>query len=76
MKGLKWIFPEFLVVVTGVLVAFALNSWWMDMKDQKKEEAYLTQVLQDVDMSIELVENAIELQTTFTYSTSEMLKAT
>jgi hypothetical protein len=48
----------------------------MDMKDQKKEEAYLTQVLQDVDMSIELVENAIELQTTFTYSTSEMLKAT
>ncbi|MFT5972980.1 MAG: hypothetical protein ACI9CP_001612 [Cryomorphaceae bacterium] len=76
MKNLKWVFLEFLLVVKGALMAFALNSWWMDMKDQKKEEAYLTQVLQDVDMSIELVENAIELQTTFTYSTSEMLKAT
>ncbi|MFT4771915.1 MAG: hypothetical protein ACI9D1_001950 [Cryomorphaceae bacterium] len=76
MKNLKWVFLEFLLVVKGALMAFALNSWWMDMKDQKKEEAYLTQVLQDVDMSIELVENAIELQTTFTYSASEMLKAT
>jgi hypothetical protein len=59
----------------GFCLQFALNSWWTDTKGQKKEEAYLAQVLQDIDTSIELVENAIELQTTYTHSTSELLKA-
>lgn len=29
-KGATWFGAEFLVVVTGVLVALAVNAWWGD----------------------------------------------
>jgi hypothetical protein len=74
MKGLKWFFAEFLVVVTGVLVAFALNSWWMDVKDRNKEKTYLKQVLQDIDSSIKLMEGAVEFETSASHAASQLLE--
>ncbi|MGB6037547.1 MAG: hypothetical protein WBG42_14830 [Cryomorphaceae bacterium] len=74
MKGIKWFFAEFLVVVTGVLVAFALNSWWMDVKDRNKEETYLKQVLQDIDSSIQLMEGAVKFEVAASYAASQLLR--
>lgn len=74
MKKLEWFFAEFMVVVTGVLVAFALNSWWMDVKDANKEEAYLEQLMADIDTSIEMLEEALEFETNATMASAELLK--
>jgi hypothetical protein len=75
MKGIKWFFAEFLVVVTGVLVAFALNSWWVGLKEENKEEVYLEQVLQDIDNSVFLMEEAIEFQRNATHSSARFLES-
>jgi len=74
MKGIKWFFAEFLVVVTGVLVAFALNSWWMDVKERNKEETYLKQVLQDIESSIQLMEGAVEFEVSTSHAASQLLE--
>jgi len=74
MKGIKWFFAEFLVVVTGVLVAFALNSWWMDVKERNKEETYLKQVLQDIESSVQLMEGAVEFEVSASHAASQLLE--
>lgn len=45
--GARWFAAEFLVVVTGVLVALALNAWWQGRTDVAREQAYLRQLLED-----------------------------
>ncbi|NNF57256.1 MAG: hypothetical protein HKN04_03360 [Rhodothermaceae bacterium] len=47
-RGAKWFGAEFLVVVTGVLVALALNAWWADRQDRSKEQFYLRQLASDL----------------------------
>lgn len=41
---MRWFAAEFLVVVTGVLVALALNAWWQGRQDAAREQAYLRQL--------------------------------
>jgi hypothetical protein len=48
---LRWFLAEFLVVVTGVLVALALNAWWQQRRDAGREEAYLRQLVADLQES-------------------------
>lgn len=45
---LRWFTGEFLVVVSGVLVALALNAWVQGLSDARKEHAYLEQMLDDL----------------------------
>lgn len=45
---LRWFLAEFLVVVSGILVALALNAWWQDRRDAGREEAYLRQLVADL----------------------------
>ena len=44
----RWFAAEFLVVVTGVLVALALNTWWQGQQDAARERAYLVQLDDDL----------------------------
>ena len=41
---MRWFGAEFLVVLTGVLVALAFNAWWGTRQDQRREENYLRQI--------------------------------
>ena len=43
-EKLRWFAAEFLVVVTGVLVALAFNAWWGAREEADREEAYLRQI--------------------------------
>jgi hypothetical protein len=52
---LRWFSAEFLVVVTGVVVALALNAWWHERQDRKREVLYLQQ------LSVDLVATEAEL---------------
>lgn len=44
----RWFAAEFLVVVSGILVALALNAWWQGRRDTGREEAYLRQLVADL----------------------------
>lgn len=44
----RWFAAEFLVVVTGVLVALALNTWWQGQQDEARERTYLIQLADDL----------------------------
>lgn len=46
--ALRWFAAEFLVVVTGVLVALALGAWWQDRDNRQREAAYLLQLIADL----------------------------
>lgn len=47
--ALRWFGAEFLVVVTGVLVALALGAWWQERDNRERETAYLQQLAADLD---------------------------
>ncbi|MAQ96054.1 MAG: hypothetical protein CMM84_21335 [Rhodothermaceae bacterium] len=44
----RWFGAEFLVVVTGVLVALAVGAWWQGRQDAVSEQAYLRQLAADL----------------------------
>lgn len=46
--ALRWFGAEFLVVVTGVLVALAVGAWWQGRQDAAEERAYLRQLAADL----------------------------
>jgi hypothetical protein len=73
MKNIRWFFAEFLVVVTGVLVAFALNSWWLDVKDRNKEENYLKQIISDIEASIQVVQASERFARRSTHAAARLL---
>lgn len=46
---LRWFLGQLLVVVTGILVAIALNAWWDAREDRAREQSYLRQL--DADLA-------------------------
>lgn len=46
--ALRWFAAEFMVVVTGVLVALALGAWWQERDNRQREAAYLLQLVADL----------------------------
>jgi hypothetical protein len=41
---LRWFAAEFLVVVTGVMVALAMNAWWEGLQEKDRQRSYLAGV--------------------------------
>lgn len=60
MKRVRWFLAEFFVVVSGVVVAFALNSWWQEVNNDKKEKQYIAQISRELDSTLLSIENDIE----------------
>lgn len=46
---LRWFSGQLLVVVTGILVALALDAWWDARQDRVREQSYLRQL--DADLA-------------------------
>lgn len=74
MRNLKWFFGEFFVVVSGVLVAFLLNGWWMNIKEAEKEREYLRLIRTDLQTTIGHVEDASDAQRNTLHAASQLLK--
>lgn len=62
--GARWFAAEFLVVVTGVLVALALNAGWEKRQDIARERAYVTQLAVDLRINQQRLQEAIRLEET------------
>lgn len=46
--SLRWFGPQLLVVVSGILIALALDAWWDTREDGRQERVYLRQL--DADL--------------------------
>lgn len=57
---LRWFLAEFLVVVSGIMVALALSGWVQERRDQQREIAYLQQLSTDLLSSEQLLTEAVE----------------
>ena len=55
---LRWFAAEFLVVVTGVLVALALNAWWGSRQDAAAEARYLALLSRDLQATLDQLTSA------------------
>ena len=64
---------EFVLIVTGVLVAMAANSWWESRQDHTKEETYLSQLLADTHANEERVDSAFAVDSAAMVSTNRWL---
>jgi hypothetical protein len=58
---LRWFAAEFLVVVTGVMVALALNAWIQGRQNERSEAVYLSLLSRDLEQTIA----SLEVDTTF-----------
>ena len=57
-SSLRWFAAEFLVVVTGVLVALALQSWWEQREHARRERIYLRHLSADLQRTREIIQRA------------------
>ena len=73
--GARWFAAEFLVVVTGVLVALALNAWWEKRQDIGRENTYLTQLRSDLRINEQRLQEAIRLEQLTRGGASDVLTA-
>lgn len=51
---------EFVVIMAGVLAAFAAQAWWEDHQERTRERDYLHQLLADTRENERRLTNAIE----------------
>jgi hypothetical protein len=45
----RWFAAEFMVVVTGVLMALAVQAWYQHQQDRGREQSYLRQISADLE---------------------------
>lgn len=64
---------EFILIVTGVLVAMAANTWWTSRQDHTKERSYLAQLLADTRANQERVDSAFASDSAAMVSTRRLL---
>jgi hypothetical protein len=64
---------EFVLIVTGVLVAMAANSWWESRRDRTREETYVIQLLADTRANQVRVDSAIAADSVAQRSTGRLL---
>jgi hypothetical protein len=59
LAGLRWFAAEFVVVVSGILVALAVQSWYSNRRDRSEENAYLVQLERDLALTERVLQDAI-----------------
>lgn len=57
------LFAELAVIVAGVLIALAANSWWERRQEQKHAREYLEQLLVDVQTTEQRLRSIIDTET-------------
>jgi hypothetical protein len=51
-SSVQWFAAEFLVVMTGVLVALAVDAWWEKQTELRLEQTYLEQIAIDLEEAL------------------------
>jgi len=53
-RSIRWFLAEFLVVVAGILVALALNGWWIDQEERTQEKDLLLGLQSEFSENLDL----------------------
>lgn len=70
MKSVNWRYAigELLIVITGISIAFALNSWASSIKDKDLKKEYLSSIKGDLTIDVQhLDSNCAELEMRIKY---------
>lgn len=62
VKALRWFIAEFLVVLSGVLVAVALGNYFKEQDIQQNNKQYLADLLEELKHNQAEVENNLEVE--------------
>lgn len=68
------VFVEILVVIVGLMLAFQLDRWWEQRGDSTKEAQYIERLIADIEVDVENLEFALDLQT-IRFEMAELLMA-
>ena len=71
----RWFAAEFAVVVSGVLVALALNAWWVGQQEADLEAVYLDQLTADLTETLGLIEAAEDQMAEADRAGAELVRA-
>ena len=74
-RGTRWFAAEFLVVVTGVLVALALNAWLGGRQHAAREQAYLREIARDLARTDSTLARSITGLSRTRHSTAALIRA-
>ena len=53
---------EVLLILVGIIIALAVDSWWSDVQEEKEARAYLEALLKDFEQNRRTLVSQIELQ--------------
>jgi hypothetical protein len=73
--GVRWFAAEFLVVVTGILVALALQAWYEGRREADRERSYLAQLDADLLGTERLLAEVDSLNRPSDLAGSQMMRA-
>src|SRR5262245_17607244 len=63
-RSVRWFAAEFLLVVSGVLVALALQAWYQGQQNARAERVYIAQLRADLDTTNKMLRAAFEWDST------------
>jgi hypothetical protein len=55
------LFSELIIVVVGIFIAIQVDSWWQHQDDLRKEELYVSRLINDVERDTERINRSIGL---------------
>jgi len=60
-RSVRWFLAEFIVVVSGILVALAAQAWYGAARDARLERGYVRQLISDLDETLQALQQAVSL---------------
>ena len=75
-KDLAYLLREVVLIVAGILIAFALNAWWQGRSAVATETAYLTRLDTDLGTTDAALEKAIARITAMSTTTANLMRLT
>lgn len=73
-NALRSIATEIVIVVVGILIAFALNAWWEGRRNVEKETAYLAQLRTDFQANVKALQAQVEREIRIKDASLEILR--
>ncbi len=59
---LRWFAAEILIVVSGVLIALALNAWWQGTQKAASADSYLELIVRDLDQAADDLKDVYDFE--------------
>ena len=69
-----WAIREISIVVAGVLIAFALNAWWMERESLRAEQVHLRSLVSDFEQNVGVLQTLVQRQERVAEASVDLLR--